>query len=361
MTDEHPPVSTYEEPPLDVDWPPRTRRRGLVKLVAFFAVILLLLGGGALYVAGQTTGSSEGKPVKVTIPQGATATSIAKQLGDAGVIRSSWLFRLLARLRGTAADLKPGEYDLRTGMSYSAVFTLLEKGPTIPFVRITIPEGSALGQIIRIARAKLGLPAKAFDVAIGRAQRPVIAGKNRSLEGLLYPDTYFFKKDATAEDVIKRLLGTFEERTADLDFTVAGTHHITPYQSLVLASLVEREALVDADRPLIASVIYNRLQRGMHLEIDATVQYAIYLKTGKVPTNITPEDLHIRSPYNTYQIDGLPPTPIASSGLKSINAALNPATTKYLYYVLSADGKKHCFATTYNEFLAYNNRTRSCA
>jgi UPF0755 protein len=135
---------------------------------------------------------------------------------------------------------------------------------------------------------------------------------------------------------------------------------LTPYQAIVLASLVEREALVEADRAKIASVIYNRLRRGMQLQIDATVQYAIYLRTGVVPTRIDTGDLQIDSPYNTYKIAALPPGPIASAGLPSIRAALAPANTPYLYYVLSKDKKQHCFASTLDEFNAYKNGTRSC-
>jgi UPF0755 protein len=358
-----PETGSFESEPFDVEMPPPRRFRGLVKLLAFFVVLLLLFGGAGIYLVSQTQGSVAGKDVTVTIPQGATASSIATLLGDAGVIKSPWLFKLLARWRGVAASLKPGEYTMRTGMSYATVFTLLEKGPAIPFVRVTVPEGSAAGQIAAIVQTKLGITKDAFLAATRDARyRPaIVPEKIHTLEGLLYPDTFFFKEDATAGEVVKRLVDEFAAKTAGLDFAPAKARNLSPYQAVIVASLVEREALVDRDRPLVASVIYNRLERGMHLEIDATVQYAIFLKTGTMPDHITEDDLKISSGYNTYQIPGLPPTPIASPGLKSLAAALNPAKTSYLYYVLSKDGKRHCFASTYNEFLAYKNRTRTCA
>ena len=351
--------SVAEMPPPE---PPRRRGRGLVKLIAFFVVLMGLFGAAALYFVSQTHGKATGTPVKVTIEAGATASSIADVLSKQGVIRSPWLFRLLARARGSAASLKPGEYEMRTGMSFDAVFDLLEKGPTIAFVRVTIPEGKTVGQVAQIVNDKLGIAVKDFMAAVRKpANRPdIVPAKARDLEGVLYPETYFFKEDATADDVVRRLVDEFEARTATLDLSNARKLGITPYQAIIAASLVEREARADADRAKIASVIYNRIKRGMHLEIDATVQYAIYLKTGKVPTRIDTGDLDISSPYNTYKIPALPPGPIASPGLPSIAAALSPAGTNFLFYVLSTNDVTHCFAATFQEFTAYKNRTRTC-
>jgi UPF0755 protein len=343
--------------------PERHRRgRGIVRLLAFFVVLIAIVGFGALYFVSQTQGEATGRPVRVTIAQGATASSIATQLADAKVIRSPWLFKLLARMRGTASELKPGEYEMRTNMSYSAVFALLEKGPDIAFVRVTIPEGRTVGQVAQIVKDKLGIPVAQFMAAVrSKANRPsVVPASGRDLEGVLFPDTYFFKENVTADDVVQRLVAEFITKTSGLNFDALRSRGIDPYEAMVVASLIEREALVDVDRSKIASVIYNRLRRGMQLQIDATVQYAIYLKTGVVPTRVDTGDLKIDSPYNTYKIAALPPGPIASSGLASIRAALAPASTPYLYYVLSKDKKTHCFASTLDEFNAYKNGTRSC-
>jgi len=358
-----PPVEELGAEPAVAAPPPRRRGRGLAKLVAFLLVLVVLFGGFGVYLLAQTRGGSGGTAVSVTIPVGASTSTIASQLAKAGVIRSPWLFRILARWRGIASSLKPGIYSLRTHMSYSAVFTVLQKGPAVTFIRVTIPEGRTVGQIAEIVRDKLGIPVATFLAAArDHAFRPdIVPSSAHDLEGVLFPDTYFFTDKTTAPQVVQRLTDEFSAKVAGLDFTAAAHFHVTPYQALIVASLVEREAKVPGDRAKIASVIYNRLSRHMQLELDATVQYAIYLKTGVMPNRITVDDLTIASPYNTYSIAGLPPGPIASPGLPSLQAAIAPASTNYLYYVLSTDGRTHCFATTYNEFLAYKNRTRSCA
>lgn len=370
MSDEQaPPVgdrlddqAAWEEPHPPQRKPKPRRMRGLVKLMAFFAVLALLLGGAGLYFVDQTKGTPTGKEVIVTIDQGATATSIADRLKEAGVIRSAWLFRLVARMRGTASSLKPGEYTMRTGMSFAAVLDLLEEGPEVPFVRVTIPEGRALGQIADIFQEKLGIKRADFLKAAQRKASEVelLPKASKNLEGLLFPDTYFFKEAATADEAVARLLEEFETKTASLDLAGAVTLGVSAYQSVVVASLIEREGKVDEERARIAGVIYNRLRRGMRLELDATAQYAIYLKTGRMPDAITVEDLQIESPFNTYKIPGLPPAPIASPGLPSLRAALDPEKNDFLFYVLSTDGKRHCFAKTFEEFNAYKNRRRSC-
>jgi UPF0755 protein len=355
------PVAPVEDAPVREE-PPRRRRRALIKLVAFFVALVVVFGGFGLYLLTQTHGASNGRPVSVTIPEGASASTIAQQLAKAGVVRSAWLFRILVRWRGIAGSLKPGIYSMRTNMSYSAVFSLLEQGPKIAFVTVTIPEGRALGQIAQIVHDRLGIPTASFLAAAhDSAFRPdIVPASARDLEGVLFPDTYFFFENATPQDVVRRLTDEFSTKVAGIDFSKTQALGLTPYQTLIVASLVEREAKVEADRAKIASVIYNRLRRHMPLEIDATVQYAIYLRTGTMPNSITVQDLGIASPYNTYKIAALPPGPIASPGLASLQAAAAPASTDYLYYVLSTDGRTHCFASTYQEFLAYKNRTRSC-
>ena len=357
-----PPVEDIGPEPVGVAPPPRRRGRGLVKLLAYLLVLVVLFGGFGVYLLAQTRGSGRGAAVSVTIPVGASTSTIASQLAKAGVIRSAWLFRILARWRGIASSLKPGIYSLRTHMSYSAVFSVLQKGPAVTFIRVTIPEGLTVGQIADIVRDKLGIPVAMFLAAVrDPAARPdIVPSTAHDLEGALFPDTYFFTDKTNAQQIVQRLSDAFSAKTSGVDFSAAARFGVTPYQALVVASLIEREGKVPGDRSKIASVIYNRLRRHMRLELDATVQYAIYLKTGAMPNRITVDDLSISSPYNTYSIPGLPPAPIASPGLASIQAAVTPANTNYLYYVLSTDGRTHCFATTYDEFLAYKNRTRSC-
>jgi UPF0755 protein len=166
-----------------------------------------------------------------------------------------------------------------------------------------------------------------------------------SLEGLMFPDTYFVQKNETDEQVLGRLVAAFDQQADGAGIAAANASGLSPYQTIVVASLIEREAKLDEDRPLIAAVIRNRLAAGMPLQIDATVCYA---KGGcdKAPTKA---DLEMDSPYNTYKVQGLPPTPISSVSTKSLMAAANPANVPYLFYVLSDNNGKHKFATTPQE------------
>ena len=357
-------------PPADVEehadqvraTPPRRRNRitPLGKLVIVLLIILIPLGALAGYVVNASGGSKTGRPVPVVIEPGASASTIAAQLQRAGVIRAAWLFRLYARIHGSAKDLRPGEYEFRTNMSYAAVISILEKGPKIEFTRITIPEGKTVTEIAHILERAGVMPAQQFlaECRSGRHTTSLLPKEAKNLEGVLFPKTYDLKKGITASDVVGLLIHQFESEIAGLDFTKAKQLGVTPYQVLTIASMIEREAKLDVDRPKIARVIYNRLAKGMHLEIDATVEYAIFLKTGAYKNPLLTTDLTIDSPYNTYKIPALPPAPIANPGLASIEAALNPANGTWLYYVLINDKGQHGFATTYAEFQRLKNSRR---
>jgi len=167
------------------------------------------------------------------------------------------------------------------------------------------------------------------------------------VEGFLFPKTYELPPDADADAVVQRLLQQFEEDAGGLEWSRADRLGLTPYEVVIVASLIEREARVEEDRRKIASVIYNRMKKGMRLQIDATVQYAL----PKHKPRLTYEDYEYESPYNTYLNDGLPPTPIASPGLASLEAALRPAKTKFLFYIAVDEEGHHRFTETYDEFL----------
>ncbi|MGH2726110.1 MAG: endolytic transglycosylase MltG, partial [Actinomycetota bacterium] len=177
----------------------------------------------------------------------------------------------------------------------------------------------------------------------------------KNLEGFLFPKTYDLLKGVTTPEVVDKLLEQFEKETKTLEWNNAAKLGVTPYQVLIIASMIEREAQVSQDRARIARVIYNRIAKPMRLQIDATVQYGIYLETGSYKQPLLVEDYQFSSPYNTYLIDGLPPAPIASPGLASIDAALNPEPGKWLYYVLINDKGEHGFAETYEEFVRLKN------
>lgn len=332
------------------------RRRRRVVIVSFFLVVIVLVGAVGGWALWAMRGSDGGETVRVTIPKGATAGDISAILSDAGVLRVPWLFRVVVRWRGVAGDFKPGEYPFRMGSSYAAVIDALKIGPPLNVKRVTVPEGRTLQETARIVQRRLGIPEAAFLEAARRHRPPVRAARGASLEGFLFPKTYDFKPDVSADEVIERMLAQFDKETEGLAVARA-PRNLSPFQVITVASLIEREAKVPEDRALISAVIYNRLRRGMRLEIDATVQYAIFLRTGSYKFPLTFRDYEIASPYNTYRIAGLPPGPIASPGLASIRAALDPADVDYLYYVvIDAKTGRHAFARTFEEFQRLKRR-----
>lgn len=338
-------TEVHEEPPPPS--PPK-RRRGLKIFLALLLLFILLVGAGAGYVAWAMGGTANGAPVRVIVSEGASSSEIASALERAKVIRSAFIFRLIARLRGVSTDLKPGAYGLRIGMGVTKALDALRTGVVLKVFRFTIPEGKTVPEIAAIVGKNTKITAAQFLSAVhsGRHRLPIMPANSTNLEGLFFPKTYEIVEKTTADDLVEMMLQRFTTDTAGLDFTKAATHHITPYQAVIVASLIEREAKVERDRPLIASVIYNRLARPMRLQIDATVEYAILLQTGRYKFPLTTDDYtNVHSLYNTYLVDGLPPAPIASPGLAALQAALNPANTGYYYYVLTSDQRSHCFAT----------------
>lgn len=339
----------------------RKRSKMKIALVSLFLLPLVLVAGFAAYGFWASSGSKTGEKVTVLIPRGASAGEIADLLASEGIIRVPWLFKFVARVRGVATDLHAGKYELRTRMSYGDVIATLRKGPKVRFARVTIPEGKTVREVAAIIGRKTHITAAKFLAAIkaGVARPKDLPKQSVNYEGYLFPKTYDILEDATARDVVRLLTDQFQTETKALDWSAASRLEVTPYQIVVIASLIEREAKVAKDRPLIAAVIYNRLRRGMRLQIDATVQYAIFQQTGRYKSRLLFEDLEIDSPYNTYRIDGLPPAPIASPGLDSIRAALAPASVDYLYYVLINDKGEHAFASTAAEFERLKRRAKS--
>ena len=360
MTVTEPPVADEDRLPPE---PPRRRARltPLGKLVVFLLVILVPFGSFAGYAIKVSRGSGAGHEVSIVIAPGSSASKIAGQLADAGVIRAAWLFRLYAKIHGTAGSFKPGEYVFRSNMSYGDVVTILENGPKVVLTRVTIPEGKTVNETAAIFQRIAGIPSAQFlaETTNGTHTTLILPKGIRNLQGVLFPKTYDLKAGTTAGEVVDIMLRQFEKETEPLNMAAAASKlGVTPYQAIIIASMIEREAKVPQDRPKIARVIYNRLAHNMRLQIDATVQYAIYRKTGSYKIPLLQSDYTFPSPYNTYLIDGLPPAPIASPGLASIEAALHPANGKWLYYVLINDKGEHAFADTYAEFQRLLNSRR---
>jgi UPF0755 protein len=331
--------------------PPKEHR---LRGVAILLVIILVLGGvllaGGKYYGWSTGASGPKTPVTFEIPRGATGAEVAELLKGKNVIRSTFVFKLEARFRGFQGGFQAGRYtNLTTNMTIAAVLDALKKGPTVESLTVTFPEGLTVPQVADRAAAKLGISKKAFLKAAGSGTfsiPPYLPAGKKTIEGFLLPDTYDFLKDVDAAGVINRLLSQFKQVAATLPWDQVKALGVTPYQAVIAASLIEKEARFSADRAKIARVIYNRLKKGMLLQIDATINYALG-RSGPILL----KDREVPSPYNTYLHPGLPPTPIASPGRASLLAALAPANGDWLYYIL-VDCKtgRHAFATTLTEF-----------
>jgi UPF0755 protein len=218
---------------------------------------------------------------------------------------------------------------------------------------VTLPEGLTLKQTATsVGEATEGhISAKEFEAATreGGYNYSFLADANGNLEGFLFPKTYDFTSRTPARRAVNKLLKQFQIETENLEWSRTQSLGVSEYQVVIIASLIEKEAKLPEDRPLIASVIYNRLKRNMKLGIDATVQYAL----GEWKSELSNKDLEVDSPYNTYKIVGLPPAPICNPGFESIRAALYPASTGYIYYILTGSDGKHSFTADYNEFLRW--------
>ncbi len=311
-------------------------------------------------------GSDNGPKVIVTVTEDATgASDVAGELADKGVIGSAMAFKLWATMSG-GGPFPTGCHTLSEGLGIRGAIARLEgvggskvKGKCVlvterPEVKLLLPPGQRLDQIAGIVaetipgHTKEGFLAVANSGTIrSRYQPPEIT----SLEGLLFPDTYSVFEDETDAEIIQRLVNRFDEIADKVGLSNA--QGLTPYQAVIAASLIQTEAKLVEDGPLISAVIHNRLAQGIPLQIDFTLCYARFQTTGVgCPPLPTDADKEIDSPYNTYQIAALPPTPISSMTEASLTAALTPAAVPYLYYVLSDANGKHAFGTT----LAEHNR-----
>jgi UPF0755 protein len=288
-------------------------------------------------------GEGEGR-VRVVVPKGASLGQIAELLERRGVVSTSSLFSLRARLAGRADDLKPGAYRLRRDMSFVAALDVLERGPPPDVVSITIPEGRSREEIQPLVRGKL----EGSYVAASRRSslldpREYGAEGARSLEGFLFPATFELRRGQPMSRLVEQQLSAFRSRIEALDLRHARSKNLNLYDVLIIASMVEREAAVPRERRLIASVIYNRLREDIPLGIDATIRYA----TGNWTRPLRVSELETPTPYNTRTNAGLPPGPIGNPGLESIEAAANPARTDYLFYVVKPGTcGEHAFAAT---------------
>jgi UPF0755 protein len=304
------------------------------------------LAGGALALALLGTAACGGAPhgsiVRVTIPAGASFKTATDSLARAGFVRWPRMFRLYAKLRGDDRDIKAGTYSLQRGEGWSELLDALRNGEGLEH-RLTIPEGWNLGNIVPALATALGAPVDSVQAAVrDTALLHELDIPTPTLEGYLFPDTYIFSYGTAPRVAVREMVHRFEQVWQPQWDERLQQLAMSRHDIVTLASIIEREARLPEERPVISAVYHNRLKLQMPLQADPTVQYALGLHRDRVYYR----DLEVDSPYNTYKHPGLPPGPIAEPGKASLEAALYPAAVPYLYFVASPDGH-HEFRTTF--------------
>lgn len=321
-------------------------RSGVVFAIVGVVVVLVVAAAG-IFLYGRTQleppASSAGDQVTITVKQGESLDAVVTDLAGHGLIRSSFWFGWYARLQGLGGKLVAGDFLLDDAMSASYIVQRLEGPPQVKTHQLLLTEGlTAVQMSKKVAAAGLGVTADQYmaEVQHGTFTEPFLTGRpaGATLEGFLFPDTYTVPDHSTAHDIVQMQLADFAAKAMP---KLAGLTPQQIYATVIVGSMIEREAKFDADRPLVASVIANRLSAGMRLQIDATVLYGLGLNGG----SLTPDQLAQDTPYNTYLHAGLPPTPIANPGATSIAAAAHPATTQYLFYISDCSGHNHYSVT----------------
>lgn len=344
--------------------------RWLVALAGGVAAVLLVFVGyrASRNVADWALPSTKAAPAEpsaggsgtttVVIGKGENARTIGGKLQSAGVVRSAAWFRMLAEIEGIQNDLAAGSYTFQLDSDTQAVLDRVKVGILEPQILVTIPEGLRIEQVADLLEKKGVFQAQPLLDAMNTGAFDGDLLKDRpqgtSLQGYIFPDTYYFPAKTNPTQVVNEMLTALNDRFDPNLRAAIQAEGLTDYQALTLASIVEREAQVPSERPIIASVFLNRLKQQMPLQADPTVQYAVAQDPASVAANgwwkqdLTVDDLKIQSPYNTYIQPGLPPGPICNPGRDAIAAVAHPAQTDYLYFVAKGDGS-HAFASTLAE------------
>ncbi|UGS37130.1 Endolytic murein transglycosylase [Capillimicrobium parvum] len=331
------------------------RRSGRRWIKRIFAVLALLAVAFVLWFIFSLfqpfKGDGDGTVV-VNVPRGATSREVGDLLADRGVVSSGFFFDLRAQVAGKRDDLKAGRFELAHDMSYGAAIDKLTQNPVAPpTINVTIPEGLSRKETAPLAK-KAGVSGSylaASDKHAGFSPRSYGAPRStKTLEGFLFPATYEMgEKQATAGRLVGLQLDAFKRNFDEISMTKAKRRNLTPYDVLIIASMIEREAQVAKERELISAVIYNRLKQGIPLGIDATTRYEL----GQWSRPLRVSELQKDTPYNTRTRRGLPPTPIGNPGLASMKAAADPASAKYIYYVVKPGTcGEHAFSSTNAQF-----------
>jgi len=326
-----------------------SRKRRVLQIFAMLIVSSVLVCAGAgFWFFRQLYPGNPGSEVMMSVPEGTSLLRLGTLLEEEGVITSAFAFRLYTRVR-SIGTISSGMYALQAHSDIDDVIDVLRQGPIRISSAITLPEGTVLSQMIeRVDQTDL-LGGDAFRGALesGEIRSVYLPDDVGNLEGFLFPDTYQIDETVSEEDFLRRLVSTFDRVAGEVGIVEkAADLALTPYEVVIVASMVEKEARVDGDRAKIARVIYNRHARGMPLGIDATLLYSF----GPDP-DFSAIDWESTDPYNTRRMPGFPPTPISNPGRASLEAALNPAEGDWLYYVLTDASGEHTFTSSYDAFL----------
>jgi UPF0755 protein len=305
----------------------------------------------ALVVLNSSPHGAGGRDGLFSIDKGQSLSSISAELKRQGYIRVAPMLTMIGRLKGTQGDFKAGAYRIPAGASTLAIHNLLVEGAQ-SVGKVTIPEGWTLAKIARHLEAEGVCTAADF---IAAAKSPTLMAEfgvsGKSMEGYLFPDTYFVPRPFPATAIVELMGRTFFDNLKKIEPGFKSTNGSKLHETVIMASIVEREYRVDDEAPMIASVFYNRLERNIGLESCATLEYIITEIQQKAhPEYITVNDEKIDSPYNTYKWAGLPPGPISNPGRTALEAAFHPAETNYLYFVLrDQEAGRHFFSRSLNE------------
>lgn len=333
----------------------------IILLLLVLVIVVLLTVGAYFFTKINQATSSTSVPVNFTVPKGGNSRTIAKALSDENVINSYWGFILYVKIHHADSNIQAGTYMLDSNMNIPQIVDILTAGKVVPSNRnVTIVEGMVNAQIGADLENRNIVSQKDFNTALANSNYDFNyndLGQKFKYQGFLFPDTYELSKDVTASSLVQEMLTNFESKitpqmTADMQ-----AKNLTMSDVIILASIIEKEVgrnktnitqqdltTMSQERRLVASVFYNRLNIGMPLESDATVNYV----TGKSDPSVSIDDTKIDSPYNTYKYKGLPPTPISNPGLDSIMAAIYPTKSDYLYFLNAPDGTAY-FAKTLAE------------
>jgi UPF0755 protein len=346
----------------------RHRRRGIRTLIALLVVVAVFVGVGVgvavgvhklsgAFVTPDYAGNGHGTVV-VQVRAGDSASTIGQTLQNKGVVESTQAFVNAARDNTDSRSIQPGYYRLHHHMKADLALALLLNPASRVVTHVTIPEGLTVKQTLQKVASATNIPLSQLQAAAKAPRSLGLPGyAHGHLEGFLYPDTYDVQPGMTATDVLSTMVSKFVAVANQMHLsTLAERKGVHPYDVVKVASLVQREGRVSTEYPKIARVIYNRLHKGMRLQVDASVLYGVgKAGSGKSPTEA---DLQSHSPYNTYRHAGLPPTPIASPGQVVLHAALFPARGPWLYYVLKDRQGHHYFTANYHSFVVQKQKSQ---